>query len=224
MPTISKLLGGHSPFTILQRHMRVVLQCAEQVVPLLDALLVEDREAVRALSVQISTLESEADALKHELRLHLPRSLFMPVDRRDLLEVLHTQDSIADVAEDIAEMFVNREMVVPLPAQEPLKALTVRCVEVVRQAAELIENLDELLVVGFKGRTAAKVEELATAINTAENETDVLERQLERIIFSLEDQLSPVSVMFWYQLIGWIGDFADYAEKIGNTVRLMIAR
>ncbi len=224
MPTISRLFGGHSPFSVLQQHMRVAHKCAEKVIPLLDALLEEDREAVKALAEEISTLESEADSLKHELRIHLPRSLFMPIDRRDILEVLHTQDSIADVSEDIAEMFVNRQMVVPEPVREPLKAMTKRCVEVVAQAAELIEHIDELLVVGFKGRTADKVEELAAAINTAEDETDAFERELERIFFSLEDELSPVSVMFWYRLIGWIGDLADHAEKIGNTIRLIIAR
>ena len=224
MPTITKLFGGHAPFAALQKHMRVVRQCAEQVEPLLDALLLEDRETVKAIAEKISALESEADELKHELRLHLPRSLFMPVDRRDLLEVLHTQDSIADVAEDIAGMFVTREMVVPEPAKAPLKAMTMRCVEVVGLAADVIEHLDELLVVGFKGRTAKKVEELAIAINEAENETDAYERQLERIIFQLEEELSPVSVMFWYKLIEWIGDLADHAEKVGNTIRLIIAR
>ena len=205
-------------------HMRVVRKCTELVVPMLDALLEEDREAVQAFAEQISTLESEADTLKHELRIHLPRSLFMPVDRRDLLEVLHTQDSIADIAEDIAEMFVNRQMVVPQQVREPIVAMTKRCVEVVALSADLIEHIDELLAVGFKGRTAEKVEDLAAAINEAEDETDAYERQLERIFFSLEDELSPVSVMFWYQLISWIGDLADGAEKIGNTIRLIIAR
>jgi hypothetical protein len=30
--------------------------------------------------------------------------------------------------------------------------------------------------------------------------------------------------MFWYQLIEWIGDLADYAEKVGDRLRLLIAR
>jgi uncharacterized protein Yka (UPF0111/DUF47 family) len=28
----------------------------------------------------------------------------------------------------------------------------------------------------------------------------------------------------WYQLIQWVGDLADYAEKVGDRLRLMIAR
>jgi uncharacterized protein Yka (UPF0111/DUF47 family) len=30
--------------------------------------------------------------------------------------------------------------------------------------------------------------------------------------------------MFWYQMIQWIGDMADYAEKAGDRMRLLIAR
>ena len=36
--------------------------------------------------------------------------------------------------------------------------------------------------------------------------------------------MSPVSVMFWYQTIQWIGDLANYAEKVGDRMRLLIAR
>jgi uncharacterized protein Yka (UPF0111/DUF47 family) len=27
----------------------------------------------------------------------------------------------------------------------------------------------------------------------------------------------------WYQLIEWVGDLADYAEKVGDRLRLLIA-
>jgi len=57
--------------------------------------------------------EAEADRIKNELRLHLPKSLFMPVDRRDLLEVLHLQDTIANTAQDIAGLLVERQMSIP---------------------------------------------------------------------------------------------------------------
>ena len=40
--------------------------------------------------------------MKRELRTHLPKGLFMPVDRRDVLDVLLRQDIIANQAKDIA--------------------------------------------------------------------------------------------------------------------------
>ena len=45
-----------------------------------------------------------------------------------------------------------------------------------------------------------------------------------RKLFRHEDSMSPVSVMFWYRLIQWIGDLADFAEKVGDRLLLLIAR
>jgi predicted phosphate transport protein (TIGR00153 family) len=77
---------------------------------------------------------------------------------------------------------------------------------------------------GFRGREANQVEEMVTALNKIEDETDEMGMALTRSLFAQEDSMSAVSVMFWYQLIQWIGDLADYAEKVGDRLRLLIAR
>jgi uncharacterized protein Yka (UPF0111/DUF47 family) len=61
-------------------------------------------------------------------------------------------------------------------------------------------------------------------LNSIENDTDEMGMELTHRLFALEDQMKPVSVIFWYQLIQWIGDLADYAEKVGNRLRLLMAR
>jgi uncharacterized protein Yka (UPF0111/DUF47 family) len=61
-------------------------------------------------------------------------------------------------------------------------------------------------------------------VGTLEGETDRLGVVLTRELFRLEDTLPPVTVVFWYQLIDWIGNLADNAEKVANRLRLMIAR
>ena len=76
----------------------------------------------------LAELENEADGIKNELRAHLPKSLFMPVDRRDLLEVLDLQDEIADTAQDIAGLLVERKMEVAEGMEQPLLNLVRRCV------------------------------------------------------------------------------------------------
>jgi uncharacterized protein len=224
VPTIASIFGGHAPFKNLQEHMRAVRTCSEHVVPLIDALVASDAVTMKTEAKAIFVLEAEADRLKNELRMNLPRSLFMPVDRRDLLQILHVQDSIADTAEDIAGLLLQRDMLPPEPMRPVLQELTRRCVDVVGLCGDVIEHFDELIEVGFRGRTAEKVEELTEALNSAEDGTDRLERQLATMLFELEDQMKPVSVMFTYQLIEWLGDLADHAEKVGNSVRLLIAR
>ncbi|MBT8116768.1 MAG: TIGR00153 family protein [Gammaproteobacteria bacterium] len=217
-------LFGKSPFSALQGHMRVVLECVHQVPVLFEALAKGDDQGVVAVKDIIFEKEAEADSIKNELRNRLPKSLLMPVDRRDLLEVLQMQDSIADTAQDIAGLLVERPMELPEFMQEPMHQLTHRCVDVCEMSAKIIEELDELLAMGFRGREANKVEEMVSELNKLEDETDELGIELTRRLFEHEDEIKPVSVMMWYQLIQWVGDLADYAEKTGDRLRLLIAR
>ena len=221
--TFSRMFG-QSPFTALQEHMRVVLECAREVPPLIEALVAGDQDRVVEIKDRIFEREAEADRIKHELRAHLPKSLFMPVDRRDLLEVLLLQDTIANVAQDVAGLLVERKMSIPEFLCEPLIELTARCLDTVEHAAKVIEELDELLAIGFRGREVDRVDEMLKELNTIEDETDELGIALARALFDHEDELKPVSVMMWYQIIEWVGDLADYAEKVGDHLRLLIAK
>lgn len=221
--TFSKMFGA-SPFTALQKHMRVVVECAREVEPLMEALVSGNQERVFEVKDRIFALESEADQIKHDLRANLPKSLFMPVDRRDLLEVLHLQDTIANVAQDIAGLLVERKMAIPEFLSAPMLVLVKRCVETVVHSSKVIEELDELLAIGFRGREADLVDEMLNDLNKLEHETDELGIALSRALFDHEDELKPVSVMMWYQIFEWIGDLADYAEKVGDQIRLLIAK
>jgi predicted phosphate transport protein (TIGR00153 family) len=217
-------LFGKSPFKPMQEHMRIVLECVSEVPTLFQALVDGDQAKLQAQKDLIFDKEHDADRLKNELRGRLPKSILMPVDRRDLLEVLGMQDSIADTAQDIAGLLVERQMEVPAGMGEPLLKLVNRCVDTCKQAGKIIEELDELVAMGFGGREASQVEDMVADLNRIEDETDVMGMELTRTLFEQEDSIKPVSVMFWYQLIQWIGDLADYAEKVGDRLRLLIAR
>ena len=217
-------LFGRSPFKSLQKHMRAVLACVHQVPDLFEAMFSGSQEEVDTLKQDIFAREQVADEIKNELRNHLPKSFFLPVDRRDLLEVLQMQDSIADSAQDIAGLFVQRPMELPPSMHEPFLSLVRRCVDACNQAARIIERLDELKETGFRGRQMIQVEEMVQELNKIEDDTDEQELLLTRALFQHEDDMSPVSVMMWYQVIQWVGDLADYAEKVGDRLRLLIAR
>ena len=226
MPTTSPLgkLFGRNPFTSLQQHMRIVIQCADEVPKLFDALAKEDQEAISRIKDRIFELEQEADDIRREIRRYLPNSLFLPVNRRDLLDLLDNQDAIANMAQDIAGLLYERPMKIPEPMAEPLTEFVTACVQTSHEAAAVIEQLDELLETGFSGREASHVESMISALNLSEDKTDELGIALTRLLFAHEDEMNPVSVMFWYQLITWIGDLADYGEKTGNLLRLLIAK
>ena len=203
--------------------MRVVVQCAGQVPGLFEALCAGDEEKIHAVRDEIFALENKADEIKNELRSHLPKTIFMPVDRRDILEILDLQDSIADTAQDIAGALMVRQPKVLNSIRSPLMNLTERCLDACHQMAKIMEQLDELVETGFRGHGNEIVLAMIDELNRIETDTDHKSIDLLSEIFAHEDELDPVSVMVWHRLIRWVGDLADYSEMVGNRLRLLIA-
>jgi predicted phosphate transport protein (TIGR00153 family) len=217
-------LVKRSPLLSIQEHMRAVLSCARLVPDLLQSLCDEDLEEFERIKNLISETENNADLIKNSLRGRLPKSLFMPIDRRDLLEVLHIQDSIADTAQDIADLLFERQMKVPEEMKKQIMISVNSSLAVCEYSLKVIEELDELLETGFRGGEAKQVEEMVNQLNLFEDDADATEQALSQILFSVESKLDPVTIIMWYRIIEWIGDLADHAEKVGDRIRLFIAR
>ena len=222
-PTISELFG-RSPFKPLQEHMRVVGQCAAEVPAMFEAVFSGEDEVREAKVQEIFRLESEADSLKQELRSHLPKSIFMPVDRRDLLEILDLQDAIADTAQDIAGLVSVSKLNLPAEQQELVLRLSRRCTDAVKQADLIINELDELVATGFRGRESETVIAMVKELNKIESDTDQMGVDLTRAVIGMEGEMSAVAIMLWHETIKMIGGLADKAESVGNRLHLLIAR
>ena len=221
MAWIDKLVG-RSPIGPMQEHMRVAVSCAHQITPLVEAMVSGNQEDVRAQRAEIDRLEHEADGIKHEIRSHLPRRLMLAMERRDMLEILDYQDSIADVTQDIAELVDQREMQLPEPLAEPFRSLAARVVVACDHAQRIIDELDELVETGFAGREVSRVEEMISELARIESETDQLLDRACRKLFGMEDEIGLATV-YWHQILLWIADVADFAERVGNRLRLLIA-
>lgn len=217
-------LFGKSPIRPMQEHMGRVAECVARLEPLTEALEAGDWDRIAALRDEIFALESEADDLHNEIRSHLPKFMMLPVDRRDVLDLLGAQDDIADAVQDIAGLLSVRRMTVPEPLAEKLRAFVARNVAAVVQSQAVINELDELLATSFSGRTADKVLEMVDEVACIESETDVLGMDLAAALFEAEDSLKPLDVVFWFELVRMIGRIADKAESVGDRIRLLIAR
>lgn len=221
MAWIDKLVG-RSPIGPMQEHMRAAVACAHRVVPLVEAMQSGDLAAIREQRAEIDRLEHEADEIKHEIRRNLPRRLMLAMERRDMLEILDHQDSIADVTQDIAELADQRGMKLPEALAEPVSSLASRVVAACDQAQRIIDELDELVETGFAGREVARVEEMIFELARIETDTDDLLDRACRTLFGIEGELG-IATVYWHQILLWIADIADYAERVGNRLRLLIA-
>lgn len=223
---INSILGvfAKSPIKPLQEHIDKVYDCSIILVPFFEATISGDWDSAVKLRKQISQAEKEADSLKREIRLTLPGGLFMPVERTDLLELLTQQDKIANKAKDISGRVIGRQLLVPTSIQVPFIAYLQRCLDAVALAKEAINELDDLLETGFRGREVDLVAKMINELDIIEEDTDDLQIQVRRQLFAMESELNPVDVMFLYKIIEWVGDLADLAERVGSRLELMLAR
>jgi len=217
-------LFGKSPFVPLQEHMEVVQDCASHLVPFFDAVLEGNWEKAKQEQAEIVALENKADDIKKKLRLHLPKNLFMPVPRNDVLELLRSQDQIANLSRDIVGIMVGREMAIPEPLEEMMRTSVALAVAATLQALKGIEELDELLESGFRGPEVDFVERLIEQLDTLEHDTDDHKIKVRTTLFKIEKDYNPVDVMFLYQIIDWVSDIADKAQRVGSRLQILIAR
>ncbi|VAW80043.1 Phosphate transport regulator (distant homolog of PhoU) [hydrothermal vent metagenome] len=215
---------GSSPVKPMQQHMAKVLACVSKLMPLFENIIKEDWDQVAKVQKQISGLEKEADVMKKQLRLHLPKGLFMPVSRRDLLEVLTMQDTIANRAKDIAGVILGRQMVLPKIIHDDYLKYVERCVDACEQASLAINELDELVGTGFSGQEVKLVVKMISKLDSIESDTDNLQADIRHKIFAVEKEFDPIDVMFLYKIIDWTGDVADRAQRVGSRLQLMLAR
>ncbi len=215
---------GKSPVQPLQEHMNLIVKCAEELVSFTRAVIDGDEPRVERCHKNIIELENEADAIKKDLRLHLPTSLFMPVDRRDVLEVLTMQDRVAGACRNVAGIIAGRKMVFPREIQEPYLEFVETCVSAVSQASVAISELDELVETGFDKSERKRVNATLARLDQIENLTDEQASGLYRTMFSIEDELPPVQVMFLYSVLDKTGSVADRAQRVGSRLQLMLAR
>jgi hypothetical protein len=224
MPSAFLAVFAKSPIKPIEEHILKVLAASEQLIPFFNAVYAKDWNTAAEVRKNIVALEKEADDLKRDIRIHLPRGLFLPVDRTDVLELVAQQDKIANKAKDISGRVLGRELEIPEPIQAEFAAYLQRCIDAVALASEAINELDELLETGFRGREVDLVIKMVEKIDTIEHDTDQMQIGLRKYVRKSEHLMNPVDVMFLYRTLEWVGDLADTAMRVGSRLEIMLAR
>ena len=97
-------------------------------------------------------------------------------------------------------------------------------IAVVFEARVVIDELEQLLETGFSGSEISVVEKLINGLDRLESEADGLEISIRNELMQMEQDLSPIDVMFMYKVIELIGSLADRAQKVGDHVHIIVAR
>ncbi len=221
--SITSLFAG-SPIKPLQKHMEKVCECADQLPLFFKATAEKDYPACKSIHKSIAKMEGAADKIKIDLRSHLPNSLFMPMPREQILDIVRLQDKIANLSQDISGIMTGRKTELPEPIAPLFITFVQRAVDAAQQAKNAINELDELVETGFRGRQLDVVETMIEKLEVIEKETDKLERKLRHAMFKIEKDYAPLDMMFLYRMIGWIGKLADVSHQVGARIQLLMAR
>ena len=219
---ISKIFGA-SPVAPIQDHMEICYKSARELITLFKHVAVNDWGKVEASREAIVAYEQEADEFKKQIRGQMPKNLFMPVPREDLLNLLWAQDQIANTARDISGLVYGRKMEIPASIRDDFMAYVSRNADAAKKARKSIRELDELYTTGFRGAEADFVEALVEELDQIENDTDEMQAKVRADLFAIEDELPPVHVMFLYRVIELVGQIGDMSERIGRRLELLLS-
>jgi predicted phosphate transport protein (TIGR00153 family) len=204
--------------------MTIARDCASHILPALEAFIAQDTDTLKELKHTITRLEAEADDQLEEVQSSLPKKVFMPVVREDILALLQIQESIADRSLDIIGLMVELPLKIPAEMGQPLIRLGKRCIELCEDALGIIESLEELASAGFDGPHIDKIKKQITDVIKAESDADEVEKEVTHILFAQRKEMDAVEVVFLYQIIQWIDHLADCSEKIAIQSRLFLAK
>lgn len=215
-------LFGRSPFAPLQAHMNNVADCVHQLPELFEALEKEDYALVEKIGARISDYEHQADVTKNDLRNHLPKRIFLPIDRQNLLEILTLQDRIADKCEDIAVLVNLKPLLILESFKLDFKEFLLKNIETFNEVQKIIRELHELLETSFGGLEAGKVKNMVESVAFKEHEADILQRKLLRNFFAHEEHLTFVTFHLWQRIFESVASISNLSQNLANDVRMTL--
>ncbi len=217
-------LFGQSPLGALSEHTKKAHECVKMIRPLTEAMVEEDYDRIHELQDQVSKLEYQADEIKNEIREQLPRRYFLPINRNTLENFLRSQDRVADSVEDFAVILLIRRTKIHESLRDDLFVFVdqvVRVSDILMKAAEQLQDLSET---SFGGAEARAVLQRIANIGEEEWKADRLQRKLSTKIYSLENEIDPVTIFFYDKILQMLGRIANDAENTGDLLRGMISR
>ena len=217
MSTIGKLFG-RSPFGQIQQHMDQVSKCIDKMSEVIDAVKAEKFELVEDLTYEVSKLEHEADQIKDNIRERLLKSFIMPIDRKEVLEILSLQDSLADTAEDVCKVLTIRKLPFPDDIRADFDKFLELNINACAISAKIIGQLDELIDAGFGGIEAERMRSLAKDAAFAEHQADVVQMSLLKTLYAHDTEFSVGEFHLWMRFTRVLGRLGNISENLADRV------
>jgi predicted phosphate transport protein (TIGR00153 family) len=216
-------LVARSPFKQLRSQFEQVHGAVQLLLPLLRGALDEDWQRVQLIELQIRELSQESERVSRDVCLHLPSTLFMPIPRSDVLDLLRAQDSLAHCASEIARLVALGRMRLHPAMQDEIRIHLLRAVDTVTHVMAVVEKLDELLESRFRGHEAVLVQTMINELINIEYSSRQRRDEATIKLLGMKDQLPAAELMTLDRLIEFIAGMAAQAKQVGLRLEQLLA-
>ena len=212
-----------SPFAGLQEHFKYVRSGIIVMEKTVNYYLNEDYTNFKKSAEKVYKYEQQADAMKGNIRNHLPKFIFIPIDKGDFLNLLKESDGILDTAQDVVVLMDMRKTKIPEDIKTGFRQIMKKNLETVNTLSKAMDMLKIMLETSFGGKTREDIKKVIHKVHKLEHESDVIEKRISKHLFNLKE-LEPLSVIHLLKITDRIGCIADHAENAGDRIRAMIAK
>jgi uncharacterized protein Yka (UPF0111/DUF47 family) len=154
----------------------------------------------------------------------LPDARHLTLEWRDLFDILDMQEAITNRMQQVTGLMLDLPMDVPKDMHKPILHLVDRCIASTEVAYEIVKLIEKVVEAGFKGAQVAAARQLVQDVVAIGAEAEAASSEITRALFAQCRKMDPVAVVFLYQLVGWIGDLANFSKKLAVRSQLLLVR
>lgn len=215
------LLGSRSPMDGLVEHYNKIAECIAAIDDSLECYVSGGMcREFEELTISVDEIENHADSIKRNIRNHLPKGLFMAVEKHLFLSYTKSQDNILDAAQDALHWLAMRPVVIPEDIQKELIFL----LDSVAKCTVLLGPALTSTIALTKGESLDRegTKECYRKVRRERDEVRRLKNDLQKRIFQMEVDFKDI-----YQLIHFVDcldNMGHNTENCAELLRSMIAR
>ena len=175
---------------------------------LLERMLASDPPAWDT-ALQIKQIESECDAITHNIIQRLNSTFVTPIDREDIHALAKSLDDVMDAVDAAAAVTRRYRMAQLRYGARELASLTWQSAMQVKVAVEALEHKKE-------------VHQLAVEVNRLENAADDIHDEALRRLF--EEEKDAITLIKWKEVLDLLEEATDRCEDCANVLESVVVK
>lgn len=191
-------------FDLFAKHSHIVVSAAEALQKLLAG-----GDDVEKYCRQIIELESQADAITHEVMQAVRKSFITPFDRSDIQDLIQSMDDAIDMMRKTVKTVILYDQKSFDPLMQEMGASIVAAAHLIDEAIPLLNKI---------GTQAPRLSAIAMEVTRIEGRSDELHDEGLKDLFSKHGRSDPMAYMIGRELYGQLEKVVDSFEDVADEI------